>query len=175
MKRMITCLVLPSTLIGCQDFHTASETVRFSATPKVVTIAQDDIIRIVTPFAEPRVITTSDAEITRSQHVLYVLPSDQQTISMFVTDADNEAHSVNLTLRPELGGVREVDVAVPGPARTIRTASADGAVSKTKVLEVAAKPKPLIEEWSGKKCRLCRADGQSGSDYNDGSNREGAW
>ncbi len=171
MKRMITCLLFTSTLVGCQGFHEARETARFSPTPKVVNIAQDDIIRIVTPFPEPRVITTSDAEITRSQHVLYVLPSDQQIISMFVTDSQNEANSVNLTLRPKEGGVREIDVAVADSARTILAASSNTAASKPGTPKATSK----VVEWSDKKCRLCRADGQSGSDYDGDSDRGEAW
>ena len=175
MKRMITCLFLTSTLIGCHAFHDARETTRFSPTPKVVNIAQDDIIRIVTPFAEPRVITTSDAEITRSQHVLYVLPSDQRIISMFVTDSQNEANSVNLTLRPKEGGVREIDVAVSDPARTILAARSNTAASKPRTPKVTAQSTSQIAEWSDQKCRLCRADGQSGSDYDGDSDRGEAW
>jgi hypothetical protein len=165
MKRGMACLFLTTALVGCQEFHGARETTTFTATPKVVDIARDDIIRIVTPFAEPRVITTSDAEITRSQHVLYVLPSDQQSISMFVTDSENEANSLSLTLHPKTDGVREIDFAATPSAPMIRAASSKGTTPIIRPDEVAAEPEP--EEWKGKKCRLCRPDGQSGSDYDD--------
>lgn len=175
MKRVIACLFVTSALAGCQEFHEARETANVSTTPKVISIARDDIIRIVTPFAEPRVITTSDAEITRSQHVLYVLPSDQQTISMFVTDSKNEANSLTLTLHPKAGGVREIDFANTSPATTIREASSKGQTSQLKAVEVAPKPEPRVKDWESKKCRLCRADGQSGSDYDGGSEGDGSW
>ena len=116
-------------------------------------------------FAEPRVVTTTSAEIERSQHVLYVLPEDRAPITMFVTDAENEGSSISLTLIPKEGGVREIDVAVL-EQETIRDANASSAVRKA--LKSAIKAKPI--DPYGKPCRLCRKD-DTGDDYGSDNDR----
>ena len=111
MERSIGVLLMTGLLSACVTDTTKSPVTTFSAAPQVVEVAADDIIRIVTPFTEPSVITTRDAEITIRQHVIYILPSDLGEFPMFVTDANDEASAISLTLRPELGGARQVDVA----------------------------------------------------------------
>ena len=172
MKHSIGWLVVLISLAGCAKFGPDPKTASFVSAPLVINVADEDITRIVTPFAEPRVVTTSDAEITRSQHVLYVLPSDQGELSMFVTDAENEASSINLTLRPRTGGTREIDVAALGSA-AIRPVG-----SKKESRAIKGQGAGTVDSWLGKKCRLCRRDGQSGSDsggYGGDSGGKSGW
>ena len=159
MHRLLGLIFVIGSLAGCIPKDFGQSQVTLSAAPKTIDIAPDDIIRIVTPFAEPRVVTTTSAEIERSQHVLYVLPEDRAPITMFVTDAENEGSSISLTLIPKEGGVREIDVAVL-EQETITDANASSAVRKALKSEIKAQP---IDPY-GKPCRLCRKD-DTGDDY----------
>jgi len=160
MYRLLGLVLVIGSLAGCIPKNLGQSGVALSSTPKTIGIAPDDIIRIVTPFVEPRVVTTTSAEIERSQHVLYVLPEDRAPITMFVTDAENEGSSISLTLIPKAGGVREIDVALLDQ-KTIRDASGNGKVVEKS--HAAKQPESKRNEW-GKPCRLCRQD-DTGDDY----------
>ena len=160
MYRLLGLVLVIGSLAGCIPKNLGQSGITLSSVPKTIAIAPDDIIRVVTPFAEPRVVTTTSAEIERSQHVLYVLPDDRAPITMFVTDAENEGSSISLTLIPKEGGVREVDVALLDQ-KAIRDASANGKVVGKG--HSAKQPKNKKNEW-GKPCRLCRQD-DTGNDY----------
>lgn len=169
MKRSIGWFAVIISLNGCVELRPTAQIASFVAAPQVIDVADKDIIRIVTPFPEPRVVTTSDAEITRSQHVLYVLPSNEANLSMFVTDAENEANSINLTLRPRTGGTREIDVAALGSA-TVRAAGLKKESQPPAVRPAGSKqrasaaPKAAKKDQSdGLQCRLCRNKDDEGS------------
>ena len=98
MLRIGSVLGLTVLLSGCISEFTQGPPKPWSATFPDVSVAPDDLVRVVTPFAEPRVVTTSSAEIERSQNVLYVLTTDRDPITMFITDSANESSSINLAL-----------------------------------------------------------------------------
>ena len=132
MVRLLTPFLVVGLLSGCVVNEGTRPATAWSATFKTIDVAPNDVIRIVTPFDEPRVVTTTSAEIQRNQHVLYVLPDGSQPITMFVTDADNEAASINMTLVPNVGGLREVDL-VDMTREVIRPAVAPSPVQDRKV------------------------------------------
>lgn len=63
-------------------------------------IAVGHVNRVITPFAEPQVRTSSAAEIQASGSVLYVQPKDESPVSLFITEAGNEDFAINVTLVP---------------------------------------------------------------------------
>ncbi len=134
MVRLLTLILMAGLLPGCVVNEGTRPTTAWSATFKTIDVAPNDVIRIVTPFAEPRVVTTTSAEIQRNQHVLYLLPDGNQPITMFVTDADDEKASINMTLVPNVGGLREVDL-VDMTKQIIRPAAAPSIVKDKKVSE----------------------------------------
>lgn len=160
--------LLVMALAGCAGTGANAPSTKFVSTAKNVDIANNDIVRIVTPFEDPRVVTTSDVEIKRSQHVLYVLPSGSERIAMFVTDAEDEAHSISLTLNPKPGGVREVDVLgvrqdlkiTPSVAKVLKS---EPTVDKADVVATTSGRK--VVPWEGRPCKLCRDSDDNGNDY----------
>ncbi len=156
MRSMIIFLLF-LTQTACSTFIEGSAPREMSLEPRTVDVAPNDIIRVVTPFEEPRVVTVSDAEIERSQNVLYVLFDGQEGISMFVTDSQNETWSINLTLKPTDGGVREINIA---PMNQPLVAAQDTQVNV---------PKPADPDPWGRPCRLCRASDNNGQDGYSGS------
>jgi hypothetical protein len=141
-----------------------------SSESKNVYVASNDIIRIVTPFENPRVVTISDADIERSQHVLYVLLEGDEEVSMFVTDAQNEARSISLTLKPRDDGVREINVASTS-STAIRAASSPSKPTKRGQLETPKAVGKSPDPWDPT-CLFCRAKQDNGNDVYDGDSWE---
>ena len=171
--RLIFSLVIAMSLVGCAQLNLKTSVSEPVSIAKSIDVADNDIIRIVTPFADPRVVTTSDAEIQRSQHVLYVLPNGQERIAMFVTDAENEANSISLTLHPKANGVREIDVLGTGieAPKATRIAATEpvnpASQNKTEVKKTSGR---IVEPWDPRPCKLCRnPDDNGSSDYSNES------
>lgn len=167
--RLYICLIMVIAFSGCAQIGGKTPRENVVSTTKTLDVADNEIIRIVTPFQDPRVITTSDAEIQQSQHVLYVLPNGQERIAMFVTDAENEAQSISLTLHPKPSGVREIDVlAIENEAQEKVSAPASATI-KPAVKAAAATKKTSgrkVEPWDPRRCTLCRdPDDNGSSDY----------
>lgn len=66
----------------------------------LVEIAVDHINRVITPFENPEVWTSSSAEIQTSSGVLYVQAADASPISLFITEGGREEFAINVTLVP---------------------------------------------------------------------------
>lgn len=146
-------------LSGCANLGLEQKPIHASiARHQAIDIAQDDIVRIVTPFAIPRVVTKSDVEIQRSHNVLYVLPDQNEPIAMFVTDGENESDALSLVLTPKESGKREVSF----PATVATTPT-----KKPEPREIRRASKASADEY-GKPCRRCRKDDTGGS-YDGGS------
>ena len=71
-------------------------------------------------------------------HVLYLLATGDQPITMFVTNEDDVSESINLTLIPSSAGVREIDLVQMANTTATPTASA---VTETTSIAGTAKPK----------------------------------
>lgn len=173
MIRPLLTSAFALSLIGCVPIGSlAPSNQPVSLKSETYNVADNDIIRIVTPFADPRVITTSDAEIQRNQHVLYVLPSGQERIAMFVTASDDETQSINITLNPGPNGVREIDIlAEQQKAQPVIQAIATAApepVGKQTIQAKKKSPSRKVEPWDPRPCKLCRdPDDNGGGNYND--------
>ena len=138
--------------------------------PDVAVASGEQLVRVVTPFADPVVRTTSLAQIEPNENVLYVVPGDDQPIAMFISEGTKEASSIDVTLTPREGGARIVDLAQM-TNRAVAESKADAQIksaSKPKVGAVSIE----VEEPSpwGRPCKTCRDQ----DDEDDGYDR-GKW
>jgi len=162
---VLACLLLS----GCMTDVTQPRPQLWSASfPDVAVASGEQLVRVVTPFADPVVRTTSSAQIEPNENVLYVVPSDDQPIAMFISEGTNESSSIDVTMTPREGGVRIVDLAqmtdraVAEPVANAQVRSA----SKPKAGAVSIE----VEEPStwGRPCKLCRDQ----DDEDDGYDRD---
>ena len=182
MKTWLSIAVMVSLLSGCALQGAKQASVRTSiARQQTIDIASNDIVRIVTPFAAPRVVTTSEVDIQRSQNVLYVLPDQNEPISMFVTDGESEADALSLVLKPKEGGKREVYFEAPVAATVAKAPQLRGirpAASVQMFFEQEAPAERVREKEVdpyGKPCRLCRdPDDHGENDHAGGGHHDGS-
>lgn len=80
---------------------------------EIINIAVGHSNRIVTPFKEPRVITTAQASVETSNNVIYVAPATDGLISMFLTETGDESVAISLTLQPKRIPPRELRLELP--------------------------------------------------------------
>ncbi|MGI9501934.1 MAG: hypothetical protein ACR2RE_02610, partial [Geminicoccaceae bacterium] len=92
---------------------------------EIINIAVGHSNRIVTPFKEPRVITTAQASVETSNNVIYVAPATDGLISMFLTESGDESVAINLTLQPKRIPPRELRLSLPAGVLVMETADAD--------------------------------------------------
>lgn len=81
---------------------------------ELVPVAIGHLNRIVTPFDEPQVITTSDATTEVRDNVVYVATSSEAPVTMFITDKGSEAQALSITLLPRKIPPREVALKMEG-------------------------------------------------------------
>lgn len=67
---------------------------------EIINASIGHINRIVTPFPSPEVRTTSSAEISVHENVLYVAPQSEQPVTMYITQSGDEALALSITLNP---------------------------------------------------------------------------
>ena len=80
---------------------------------EIIQIAEGHPNRIVTPFKEPRVVTTATASVETSNNVIYVAPANAGLITMFLTETGDEGVSISLTLQPKKIPPRELRLDLP--------------------------------------------------------------
>lgn len=66
----------------------------------LLSVAAGHMNRIVTPFSNPEIWTSSSAQIERRENVLYVLPGGGEAIDLFITDKGDETVAMNVMLLP---------------------------------------------------------------------------
>jgi conjugal transfer pilus assembly protein TraK len=80
-----------------------------------LTVAADQLNRLVTPFTNPVVHTVSSAKINVDGAVVYVsLAKDDGPTTMFITENGESDPSISLTLLPEAIAPREIRLAIAG-------------------------------------------------------------
>lgn len=67
----------------------------------VMDISVRELNRIITPFADPHIRTTSTAQFEVQDGVIYIATGSHLPITMYVTETDYEDVSLSLTLRPK--------------------------------------------------------------------------
>lgn len=81
---------------------------------EIVTVAQNHLNRIVTPFPSPRVRTVSRAETQVEGNVVYVASNSEEPVTLYITPGENEALAISLTLAPKLIPPREIRLELAG-------------------------------------------------------------
>ena len=75
---------------------------------EIMQIALGHLNRIVTPFSEPKVTTTSPATTEVRDHVLYIGTTDERPLTLFITEKGSEEQALSLTLIPRKIPPREI-------------------------------------------------------------------
>lgn len=81
---------------------------------EIVPVAIGHLNRIVTPFGEPQVTTTSSATTEVRDNVVYVATDKEVPVTLFITQKDSEARALSLTLLPQRIPPRELFVELEG-------------------------------------------------------------
>jgi len=100
---------------------------------QIVPIALGHLNRIVTPFAHPRVHTSSAASTRIDGPVIYLATGDAEPVSLFVTAAGSEAVAISLTLVPRRIPPREIRLRLAGAPAPL----AGGAEGRAATAQVA--------------------------------------
>nr|WP_298059583.1 type-F conjugative transfer system secretin TraK [uncultured Halomonas sp.] len=90
---------------------------RLALTPGVnelVPVSMGHLNRLVTPFSDPQVTTTSAATTEIRDNVVYVGTNQEAPVTLFITQKDSEAQAMSLTLVPQRIAPREYFLAVEG-------------------------------------------------------------
>ncbi len=101
-------LTVPDTKPESTSAHEPSTLVMTPGVNQLVPVALGHLNRLVTPFAEPRVNTTSQASTEVRDQVIYVAPSEPVPVTLFITEADSEQRALSLTLIPKRIPAREL-------------------------------------------------------------------
>lgn len=79
---------------------------------QIIEVARFHLSRLVVPFAQPVIRTTSSADIEAKGQVLYISPQDDQPIALHITQEGNELQALVLTLLPKSIPPREVRISL---------------------------------------------------------------
>lgn len=78
----------------------------------VIPVAVGHLNRLVLPFEDPSIRTVNPATTQLEGHVLYVAPSDESPITLYVTPGKNEDFALSLTLAPQRIPPREIHLSL---------------------------------------------------------------
>jgi conjugal transfer pilus assembly protein TraK len=74
----------------------------------IIPIAMGHLNRLVLPFQEPQIRTVNPATTQLEGHVLYVAPSDENPVTLYVTPNGSEEFALSITLAPKKIPPREI-------------------------------------------------------------------
>lgn len=83
---------------------------------EIVPVAIHHLNRIVTPFGDPQVNTTSAATVNIQDNVVYVATTNENPVTLFVTQKDSQVRALSLTLVPRRIPPRELFIELEGGA-----------------------------------------------------------
>lgn len=83
---------------------------------EIVPVAVSHLNRIVTPFAEPAINTTSNATVNIEDNVVYVATNEENPVTLFITQKGSQARALSLTLVPRRIPPRELFLELEGGA-----------------------------------------------------------
>ena len=83
---------------------------------QIVPISMGHLNRIVTPFGDPQVTTTSAATTEVRDNVVYVGTDGDAPVTMFITHKGSEAEAISLTMVPQRIPPRELFIEMEGSA-----------------------------------------------------------
>lgn len=94
-----------------------NEQVSVPVTPgvnEIIPIARNHLNRVLVPFADPRVRTTSSADYEIHKEAIYVATDSQGPVTMYVTNGSDESTAISLTLVPRQIAPVEVSLSLEG-------------------------------------------------------------
>lgn len=99
---------VPASLLKEKDQGTL-ESIRVQpGSNAVIPVAVGHLNRLVLPFEDPSIRTVNPATTQLEGHVLYVAPSDESPITLYVTPGKMEDFALSLTLAPKRIPPREI-------------------------------------------------------------------
>lgn len=69
---------------------------------RALIVSAGNVNRIVTPFAQPDIVTTSPDQFEVRQNVVYAAPAAGEPITLYLTEQGDEATAISLILVPQL-------------------------------------------------------------------------
>ena len=69
---------------------------------KALVVSAGNVNRIVTPFAQPDIVTTSPDQFTVRQNVVYAAPAAGDPLTLYITEKGDEARAISLILLPQV-------------------------------------------------------------------------
>lgn len=96
-----------------ESTRNTNSSAHLSVTPgvnEIVPVAVGHLNRVVTPFSNPQVTTTSAATTEIRGNVVYIGTDQEAPVTMFITQQDSEAQAISLTLVPKRIPPRELFV-----------------------------------------------------------------
>ena len=97
--------------------QTATERTRITLKPgtnELVKVAVNHLNRIVTPYSEPRVTTSSQVTTEVRDNVIYIGTTETAPITLFITEKGSEDEALSVTLIPREIPPREIILSLAG-------------------------------------------------------------
>ena len=69
---------------------------------KALVVSAGNVNRIVTPFSQPDIVTTSPDQFTVRQNVVYAAPAAGDPLTLYITEKGDEARAISLILLPQV-------------------------------------------------------------------------
>ena len=79
---------------------------------ELIPIAVGHLNRLVTPFDNPVVTTTSQATTSTNGKIVYVATADETPVTLYITPGDNQDIALSLTLIPKRIPAREIHLSL---------------------------------------------------------------
>ena len=90
---------------------------------KALIVSAGNVNRIVTPFVQPDIVTTSPDQFEVRQNVVYAAPAMGEPVTLYLTEQGDEATAISLILMPRLNvASREFRLELAGTAGRQRLA-----------------------------------------------------
>ena len=69
---------------------------------KALVVSAGNVNRIVTPFNQPDIVTTSPDQFTVRQNVVYAAPAAGDPLTLYITEKGDETRAISLILMPQV-------------------------------------------------------------------------
>ncbi len=69
---------------------------------KALVVSAGNVNRIVTPFSQPDIVTTSPDQFTVRQNVVYAAPAAGDPLTLYITEKGDETRAISLILLPQV-------------------------------------------------------------------------
>jgi len=103
--------------MAAQSEALSNEQVSVPVTPgvnEIIPIARNHLNRVLVPFSDPQVRTTSSADYQIHQQAIYIATQSQGPVTMYVTNGSDESTAISLTLVPRQIAPVEVSLSMRG-------------------------------------------------------------